>query len=164
MHRYLLFLVAILLLFKTGYSQKKFIPPIDYELRSVQDLLSKWACKTYFYDEFPGEPFEQSIQVDERSKQIIYRIRDFTAGGTDTSWLATHYIPILLIDSISQNYDDSSLTFFTPYAKIDSWQLDYPAVKNEKVSMHMQLWKVRNLSGQLWGHIRAYQLMQKANQ
>ncbi len=133
----------------------------DNNLRSVQALLLKWQCPLFKFESDWEEPWEQLIKVDEKNQQIIYRVRDYQQNGTDTNWMATHYIPIMEIDSITQNYKDSTLTFYTAKYKIDTWQLNYPAVKNDKVAMYMQIGKVRNLAGQVWGHIREYQLKWK---
>ncbi len=133
----------------------------DDNLRNVQALLLRWQCPEVNLDSWDPAPWEQSIKVDDNSKQIIYRFRDIYPNGTDTTWWVTHYIPILLIDSITGNVADSSITFFTPRSKIDTWHLTYPSMKNEKVVMYMQLGKVRNLAGQLWANIREYQLKWK---
>jgi len=132
----------------------------DGNLRNVQALLLKWQIIEINLDPQDQFPWEQSISVDEKTKQIIYRFRDPYNGG-ETEWWQTHYIPILSIDSITSDFTKNTITFFTPHAKIYTRQLDYPDAKNEKVVMYMQLEKVRNLVGQLWGYIREYQLKWK---
>jgi len=157
--------IVLLPLFTSGQTTANIKTPArvkDNNLRAVQALLLKWQCPRFKFESDWEEPWEQLIKVDEKNQQIIYRVRDYQENGTDTNWMATHYIPLMEIDSITQNYKDSTLTFYTAKYKIDTWQLNYPAVKNDKVAMYMQIGKVRNLAGQLWGFIREYQIKRKS--
>ncbi|MBL7872570.1 MAG: hypothetical protein JNM78_13215 [Cyclobacteriaceae bacterium] len=129
-------------------------------LRSIQYLLLRWQTKTFIPESMTEEQWEQSIYVDEQSAEIIYKIRPATDEPTGDRWLATHHIPIHEIDSVTNHYSDHTLVLYTPYEKIDSYLFDDPAAKNEKVSMPMQLDKVRNLAGQLWTHIQKFQRSQ----
>ncbi|MBK6937431.1 MAG: hypothetical protein IPH18_11525 [Chitinophagaceae bacterium] len=103
------------------------------------------------------------IQLDESGSMIYYKLRSYHENDTSDNWFVSHHIPLLCIDTITMNYKDSSITFFVKENRISTFQGGFRAAKNNKVSMQMKLPRVRNLSGQLLGHIRAYQQENKKN-
>lgn len=137
---------------KPAISKPEYIE--DANLGKVQSLLQDWQY-TVFYDE-SGEPWEQHTRVDEKGQMIYYQLRPFRENNTEDEWWVSHHIPVLCIDTVTMNYDDSTISFLTAGDKIGAFQGGFKVGKNKKISLHMQLPKVRNLAGQLQLYIQAY--------
>lgn len=131
----------------------------ETSLVRIDDLLQKWKHITYYDDQ--QEPWEQFIKVDEKDMMIYYLLRPYRENDTTNTWWISHHIPLLCIDTVTMNYKDSTLTFHTTGDKIGAFQGTFKAGNNKRVSMHMQLPKVRNLAGQLDMYIHSYQQKKK---
>lgn len=158
---FLISLVIVLLVPQLTRAQNEVTPKElahlnNSNLRSIQYLLLRWQTKTFIPESMTEEQWEQSIYVDEKSAEIIYKIRPATDEPKEDRWLATHHIPIFEIDSVTNHYPDQTLVFYTAYGKVDTYLLNDPAAKNERVKMYMQLDRVRNLAGQLGEHIKTF--------
>jgi hypothetical protein len=145
-----------------AFSQPGQEPLNNFSLRSIQQLLEKWKHPVY-YDE-TGKVLQQQIWVSERQQSLYIGLRihhpeDSTI--TDRPWYMVTRVPLLAVDTIFMNYSDSLLLFETRPSRVSHFHMgSYLAGRGGGAELRARLPEVRNLAGQIMGHLRDYQRQQ----
>ena len=149
-----LFLSALLFLNTLfGFAQEKndYLRQINSsELSRAQSLISDFAHT--FYTETDGTLWQQDIQVHEKRGFIIYKLRPAKDSLLE-NWAITQQIPLLRIDTIYQDYKDTSVTLGSNHAFVQVFS-DNKNFSQSSLNFHARIQWVRNMSGQLWEGIR----------
>lgn len=129
-------------------------------LRELQTLLLQWQSDRCVWDAISGEEWEQDkIKVDEKTGEIIYRIRPLAKNNKPFPWKITYHIAIMGIRQITGDRQATSIRFLTEPGAVLVVEGDNPqpsAMTNEQ-RIYFHYSEARNLPGQLGKLVTQYQ-------
>lgn len=146
-------LLLLSTLFVSAQEKKDYLKGINSsDLRSAQTIISGFAHEYYLLSN--GKLWQQDIHINEARGYIECKARPAADSALD-DWKIIQRIPLLRIDTIYHTSDDSSVTFITNYPFAEEYSFGQ-ASRHLYFKFRASVWKIRNISGQLWGHISNY--------
>ncbi len=158
MKKSILYLLLLIVLTNSIQGQTNVSPFIKAQQALAQSvgLLTTHYSKTF--TDAQDNTWKQLVSWRAEDSCIVYKMAPFEEDSpNDTSWYITHVIPVLQIDSLYGNYQDSTLTFSMKGYDIRSYQQDRLAAQNNFIRIHMPVGWVRNFVPRVNTGIKAYQ-------
>ena len=126
----------------------------DSNLRKIQKLLINQNQEIFIWDRTTGEKKRQTIIINEYLKSIEISIMPILVSKDN--WTIRYKIPIMEVDNVTQDYENSTINFETANNEVEIWEDEFIAGFTDKVSIHCNLKNIRNLAGQLLDQIKNY--------
>lgn len=106
-----------------------------------------------------GQIWNQSIEVDQQQLEIVYKYRK----ATDSNSIWEYHIPVMDIDSISQNWKDTTAVIFTKSKSIQHYLLpnEQDVILTDNIRCYMRVGRIRNLTQRILNNVRDYQQYHK---
>lgn len=125
-----------------------------YGLGVASGLLKQGLYKTV--KDKDGILWEQSIEVDHQTLEIIYRYSQVNAADSNRVWV--YHIPAFDIDSMPSNWSDTTAFIFTRSKSIKHYLLpnDLDTIYTDNVKMYMLVGRIRNLTDRILNHTKEY--------